>query len=663
MSTYKSRLTLADRFQNESTAWVVFAASLIITIFSWWLTNQYAEQRAHDRFSFEAHQASHAIFKRMQEYEQVLRGGVGLFVSSDTVTRQDWHDYVTNLQIETYWPGIQGIGYAAMVAPKQRESFIESIRQTGFPEFDIIPAGSRQQYSSIVYLEPFNARNQRAFGYDMFSERARQEAMIKARDSGQAALSSKVKLVQETDQDIQPGFLMYLPHYRRGAPVDSMAQRQVALIGYVYSPFRASDLMHGILGDDNPLIDFRVYDGNKTSDADLLYSSLAPSAEQISNPHYTITQAIELPGRTWTVRFDSSHIFEQQMETSQPLIIGIGGCTLDLLLLGILWSLAHNHKRATQSKREMGILLDRLEAAASAGIIGVWDWDVVNNKLIWDKVMYQLYGLRESDFKEVYEAWISALHPEDKKFIDNEIQAALRGEREYEPEFRVIWPDGTIHHLKALSHTTYDEQGKPIRMVGVNYDQTEQKNIQINLDKLASYDPLTKLPNRRLLDDRIDQAIARAHRENHKVAILFIDLDKFKQVNDIQGHSTGDWLLKNAAERIQHCLRSTDTVARIGGDEFIALLPDTDTNAINIAEKIRAALELPFVTDDGLALDISSSIGVAFYPDHADSAGELLRFGDEAMYQAKTKGRNNVVVYDLGTLESNLEGSIHKKSP
>jgi len=121
---------------------------------------------------------------------------------------------------------------------------------------------------------------------------------------------------------------------------------------------------------------------------------------------------------------------------------------------------------------------ERLEAAAHAGIIGIWDWDVVSNKLVWDRVMYQLYGIHEEDFGGAYEAWSSTIHPEDKAYTEGEIQAALRGEREYAPEFRVIWSDASIHYLKAASHTTFDEHGKPLRMVGVNYDLTAQKKVE-----------------------------------------------------------------------------------------------------------------------------------------------------------------------------------------
>jgi PAS domain S-box-containing protein len=121
---------------------------------------------------------------------------------------------------------------------------------------------------------------------------------------------------------------------------------------------------------------------------------------------------------------------------------------------------------------------ERLSMATTAGRVGVWDWDIPNNVLVWDELMYRLYGLQRADFGGAYEAWSVAIHPEDKAATEGEIQAALRGEREYAPRFRVIWPDGSIHHLKAASRTTYDAEGRPLRMIGVNYDLTEQVAVE-----------------------------------------------------------------------------------------------------------------------------------------------------------------------------------------
>ena len=127
------------------------------------------------------------------------------------------------------------------------------------------------------------------------------------------------------------------------------------------------------------------------------------------------------------------------------------------------------------AEERLRISEERLTLAVRTGSIGIWDWDVVENKLVWDDSMYRLYDIRRGDFGGAYEAWAKALHPEDKAYIEAEIQAALRGEREYAPEFRVIWPDGSVHYIKAASHTLFDDKGKPLRMVGINYDLTERK--------------------------------------------------------------------------------------------------------------------------------------------------------------------------------------------
>lgn len=493
---YKSP-TLAERFHTEATAWVVLAISSLITVFSWWFASNYVHERAKDRFEFEVSQAREAIIKRMQEYEQVLRGGVGLFRGHEGLSREEWHHYVANLEIDTYWPGIQGIGYSIMIPAAQRDAFVQRIRREGFPDFNIRPEGVRDPYSSIVYLEPLDWRNQRALGYDMFSEPTRQAAMIQARDSGKPAVSGKVTLVQETDKDIQAGFLMYLPHYRKGLSLGDEAQRRAALVGFVYSPFRATDLMQGILGSRSPLIDFKIFDEDSRSEANLLYASPSSQRAENSAPRFESEERIPLPGRVWVVRFSSSEQLERDMQNYQPLIIGWVGVGIDILLFAVIRSLSNRRQQATRSAERMAELVsrlraseaqlrekqERLKAAASAGIVGVWDWDVVNNRLIWDEVMYRLYGRKEGDFGEAYEAWASAIHPEDKAYAEGEIQAALRREREYAPEFRVVWPDGSVRHIKAMSHTTFDERGEALRMVGVNYDISEQKEIQATLDR------------------------------------------------------------------------------------------------------------------------------------------------------------------------------------
>ena len=177
-------------------------------------------------------------------------------------------------------------------------------------------------------------------------------------------------------------------------------------------------------------------------------------------------------------------------------------------------------------------------------------------------------------------------------------------------------------------------------------DITELKEAQESLRRLAHYDTLTNLPNRGLFFDLVGQALAQARRDKSQLAILFLDLDKFKPINDTWGHAVGDLVLKEAAQRISACLREVDTVGRVGGDEFLVLLRDIKSvlDVFRVAEKIRESLSQPIVAE-GKALEISSCIGAAVYPEHGLTADELTKNADTAMYHAKETGRNRVVIY------------------
>ena len=206
--------------------------------------------------------------------------------------------------------------------------------------------------------------------------------------------------------------------------------------------------------------------------------------------------------------------------------------------------------------------------------------------------------------------------------------------------------NGSVITTEIVISLHCDKKGRPVSILGVTRDVTERKRAEQEIRRLAFYDGLTHLPNRRMLLDRLVQSMSKAEREQYRVALLFIDLDKFKPVNDTLGHEIGDELLQQAARRMEKCLRPYDTAARIGGDEFIILLPDLIVvdDAIAIAERVRKSIEKEFVLEKNKAVSISASIGVALYPDHADNERDLMRVGDEAMYLAKKSGRNKVEI-------------------
>ncbi|MBP6734128.1 MAG: CHASE domain-containing protein, partial [Chromatiaceae bacterium] len=198
--------------------WVVLALSLAMTLFFWNLYDRGLREHAEAVYLDRSAEVISRIIQRLRDDEQVLRGGAGLFNVSDAVSRDDWRRYFATLKLGEHYPGIQGMGFAQWLAPGEKDEHIRQVRAEGFPEYSVQPVGERPVYTAIVYLEPFDWRNQRAFGYDMFSEPVRRAAMERARDTGETAIAAPVALVQETDQDPQSGLLMYVPIYRPDLP-------------------------------------------------------------------------------------------------------------------------------------------------------------------------------------------------------------------------------------------------------------------------------------------------------------------------------------------------------------------------------------------------------------------------------------------------------------
>jgi diguanylate cyclase (GGDEF)-like protein/PAS domain S-box-containing protein len=213
-------------------------------------------------------------------------------------------------------------------------------------------------------------------------------------------------------------------------------------------------------------------------------------------------------------------------------------------------------------------------------------------------------------------------------------------------EVQLLRHDGVFIHFLCNGVVLKNTNGKVIGFTGTGKDISERKQEAEHIQHMAHYDILTDLPNRSLLSDRLHQSIITSKRDQTQLALMFLDLDMFKYINDRLGHDIGDLLLKEVAKRILECLRESDTAARIGGDEFVVLLPSVDSiqTAIMVAEKIRHALSLPFEIS-GHSLGISSSIGIAVYPEHGSEEKVLLKNADTAMYLAKQNGRNTVVLY------------------
>jgi diguanylate cyclase (GGDEF)-like protein/PAS domain S-box-containing protein len=287
----------------------------------------------------------------------------------------------------------------------------------------------------------------------------------------------------------------------------------------------------------------------------------------------------------------------------------------------------------------------QLQQAEAMAHLGHWQWDVRLQKGKLSAEVCRIFG-KPADWSPSKEEVLDAVVAEDREWITTALDVAFAGRKPDTSFDYRIQIDDRLLDIHSAAWVEYDSSGHPVRLVGTAQDVSELKRYQQQLHSLAFYDPITQLPNRELFNDRIRLAIAQAYRHDTEVAVLILDLDNFKAVNDTLGHGAGDQVLRDTATRLRECVREYDSVARLGGDEFGFVLaempPEADVG--KICRKILDTLGEAYVVE-GKELFLTGSIGIARYPKDGKTISDLLQFADAAMYHAKEAGRNNYQFY------------------
>lgn len=292
---------------------------------------------------------------------------------------------------------------------------------------------------------------------------------------------------------------------------------------------------------------------------------------------------------------------------------------------------------------------ERYALASLAANDGLWDWNLATNEVNFSSRWKAMLGYEDHELGKSLDEWFGRVHPADLEQLKVDMNSHLEGITGHlETEYRVLHRDGSYRWMLTRAIGVRDESGKPYRMAGSQTDITTRKSTEEQLLRDAFYDTLTGLANRALFTDRVGHALKRARRAgDHLCAVLFLDLDRFKVVNDSLGHMAGDALLCQTARRLEGCVRPGDTVARLGGDEFVVLCDDVKEVAIaeGIAQRIQNSLSEPFGVA-GTELFISASIGIAMSSPEYQSPEDMLRDADITMYRAKAAGKAQYAVFD-----------------
>lgn len=628
---------------------LILACALALTWLIWDHERQAARQELKSHFDFALSEAVSRIDQRMAAYDQMLRGAQGLITATGKMDRQLFHDYVEALQIDANLSGMQVLGLIEQVPASRKTPHIAAMRRQGFADYRIEPDGERAFYAPVIQREPYLGLNRAPPGFDPWSDPVRQTAMERARDSGMASISGKVRLAIEREGEASPGFVMYLPIYARNQPLETVEQRRQNLQGWVFASFRMSDLMASLYGELPPGLALSLYDGVDDNEAALL----SRSREWNKSPAImTANEYLVVAGHNWLLSLAAQEAFASRFGRNAEDLIALCGIVFSLLAALLAWELSTTRARALRLAATMTHDLRESEqrwafALEGAGD-GVWDWNRESQQIITSERWREIMGYEDNRLAFGFDEWKCRIHPDDLLPALRAMHACMEeqadGTASCVAEYRVRAGENQWKWVLSRGMTvSRSADGQPERIIGTITDISERKAIEERIQHMAQHDALTDLPNRALFSDRLQLALANANRRQERLSLVFLDLDHFKPVNDHYGHAVGDQLLQQVARRLQETVRTSDTVGRIGGDEFVILMPELQeiSDAHGLAEKIRKALDQPFMID-GHQLNISCSLGIAIYPEHGKDEISLAKSADSAMYRAKESGRNSV---------------------
>ena len=632
------------RFTVAAPMLLIFALFVVIFL----RVNQWENSDSLSDFRRYSQQAFNQVATKLEEQDALLDEMAGLFVHDERglVTRKEFHRFVQKALKR--FPMIQALEWVPRVDQANRNNF-EAEQKKSLVQFEIKERNSsgklvrenvREIYYPVTYVEPLLG-NEDAVGFDLGSNTIRMHALREAIQTGSVVNTESLHLVQDTQS--QSGILMLLA-----------IQENDKNSGFVVIVLKMGDFMNALLSDTRLNLYTKLID---LDDRKVMYDNFKPQDSYILQNHeftfgFRHYQLVTAP----TPEYFKEH---RGWQSFAVLAFGILGTGLigALLLLGTGYT-AHIEAEVSDRTRKLSESEERFHFILESSPIAIRITADDSGEVLFANQSYaDLIGVPPDMTAGINPRQFYA-NPQD---YDEVLEQIHKGERVKNKLIELKNPNKDPDNKWVLASYLALEFEQKAGVLGWFYDITERKLAEDQIYNLAFYDVLTRLPNRRLFNDRLAQTMASSKRSGRYAGLLVLDLDKFKSLNDTHGHNAGDLLLIEAAERLRSCVRAMDTVSRFGGDEFVILLNELDqdksesiSQARLVAEKIRASLAEPYIiplakaggNGDHISHNCTASIGVTIFIDHEESQEHILKYADIAMYYAKGAGRNQIQFYN-----------------
>ena len=672
----------------SSAWWIGVAGSLVLCL----LVEQMITKRSAAEFEYHVDNAQLAIQNRVRSYVDVLRGAAALFYTADDITREQFHAYVKELNLQQSFPGITNLNVGRRVTRDEKAAFETAVRRDtsvdkrGYPDFAVKPAGDRPEYHVLTYIEPLET-NLVSFGIDIASNPVVANSLAASRDSGR--LSSSGRLIHISGPYRHVGLAMRMPLYRRGMPLDTVAERQKAYFGSVGAGFDIDKLMLGAVGEITlNRIRVRLYDagrGEGTGSDNLLYDSgagpdgsLSVSAAAPSANMFIKRVSMQVGPRVWLAEF-SAHKSSMidGFEAYLPWLVLVTGLSASLLLYGVYYSMATARRRAVELAREMTKDLRASEAslaeAQHMAHLGSWVLDPSNGSMSWTAETYRIFGMDRFTATPTQLDFLRRIHDSDRMRVEEGLEKCLANGTEFDTEHRIILADGTVRWVHTICRLGYSSSARLLR--GTIMEVTERKHTmealkrsQELLRELTAHQDRVKEDERKriareihdelgqtLLALRIDVSMldartGRSHpRLNEKVrgALQHIDstvktirtiINNLRPaVLDLGLNAAIEWQVAEFRRRtgIACDLHMDDreiVVDDVRATSLFRILQESLTNVIRHANASHVVIEL-YPENDRLVMKITDN-GVGIYPETRKSSNSFGLVGVEERIHA-----------------------------